>query len=81
MQTMTMLATVPAAKQASAMAPSSTPEPMATRMSRPAVPAVLTLPVRTLPLLRLRAGGAGLGLGRTAGGDRREAAAAAGGRR
>ena len=45
MQTMTMVATVPAAKQASAITPSSTPEPMATRMSRPVVPAVLTLPV------------------------------------
>ena len=35
---MTMLATVPAAKQASATTPSSTPEPMATRMSRPGRP-------------------------------------------
>ena len=53
MQTMTMLATVPAAKQISATAPSRTPVPMATRMSRPPVPAVLTLPVRAaLPLLR-----------------------------
>ena len=42
-----MLATVPAAKHASAITPSNTPEPMATRMSRPVVPAVLTLPVRT----------------------------------
>ena len=65
MQTMTMLATVPAAKQTSATMPSSTPEPMATRMSRPPVPAVFTLPVRTLAL----PGGArgarlGRGLGR-----------------
>ena len=69
-----MLATVPAAKQASAIAPSRTPEPMATRMSRPAVPAVFTLPVRTLPLLRLVRAARVLGSGAW-GGERRDAAA------
>src|SRR5580693_1617270 len=80
MHTMTMEATVPAAKQASAIAPSSTPDPMATRMSRPAVPPVLaawTLPVRgTLPLVRLERVARVLGSG-AGGGDRRDAAAAA----
>ena len=73
--TMTMLATVPAAKQISAAMPSRTPEPMATRMSRPPVPAVFTLPVRTLALLVVRAErGLGVGSG-GAGGLRRDAAA------
>ena len=79
MQTMTMEATVPAAKQARATAPSRTPEPMATRMSRPAVPPVAawTLPVRgTLPLVRLVRVARVLGSGAW-GGDRRDAAAAA----
>ena len=77
-----MEATVPARSRASATTPSSRPEPIATRMSRPPVPAVFTLPVRTLALrtcvrggacLRLRAAAAGSGATRptaeAAGGD------------
>ena len=46
--TMIMAATVPREKQTSAATPRRRPEPTATRMSRPSVPAVFTLPVRAV---------------------------------
>ena len=74
--TMTMVATVPAAKQTSAATPSRSPEPMATRMSRPPVPAVFTLPVRTSAAERVVRGARALGSGGLRRSSGREAAAA-----
>ena len=69
------MATVPEAKQTRPTMPNSTPTPMATRMSRPLVPAVLTLPVRAVPPLREVRGARALGSGGW-GGLSRDAAAA-----